>query len=155
VGSLQVQPGKKKYKGETGLFIFQNLHRFFLYFAIAFVFILAYDAYLGYFQTDEAGVKHFGFGVGTFLLTLNPVFIGLYTFGCHSLRHLVGGKKDCFSCASNGTRKSSSGKGIYNKVSWLNEHHKLFAWCSLLWVGGTDIYIRLVSSGVITDLNTW
>jgi hypothetical protein len=26
---------------------------------------------------------------------------------------------------------------------------------SLFWVGFTDIYVRLVSMGVITDLNTW
>jgi hypothetical protein len=31
----------------------------------------------------------------------------------------------------------------------------LFAWCSLFWVAFTDIYVRLVSMGVITDLNTW
>jgi hypothetical protein len=30
-----------------------------------------------------------------------------------------------------------------------------FAWASLLWVGFTDVYVRLVSMGVITDLNTW
>jgi hypothetical protein len=26
---------------------------------------------------------------------------------------------------------------------------------SLFWVGFTDVYVRLVSMGVITDLNTW
>jgi hypothetical protein len=31
----------------------------------------------------------------------------------------------------------------------------LFAWCSLVWVAFTDLYINLVSRGVITDLNTW
>jgi hypothetical protein len=30
-----------------------------------------------------------------------------------------------------------------------------FAWVSLFWVSFTDLYIRLVSTGVITDLNTW
>ena len=30
-----------------------------------------------------------------------------------------------------------------------------FAWVSLIWVVFTDVYVRLVSMGVITDLNTW
>ena len=30
-----------------------------------------------------------------------------------------------------------------------------FAWMSLFWVMVTDLYIRLVSMGVIPDLNTW
>ena len=30
-----------------------------------------------------------------------------------------------------------------------------FAWVSLFWVAVTDLYVRLVSMGVITDLNTW
>jgi hypothetical protein len=45
--------------------------------------------------------------------------------------------------------------GAYKKISWLNQRHKLFAWCSLVWVGFTDFYVRMVSSGVITDWNTW
>ena len=38
--------------------------------------------------------KHFGIGVGTLVLTLNAIFLALYTFGCHSLRHLIGGFLD-------------------------------------------------------------
>jgi hypothetical protein len=30
-----------------------------------------------------------------------------------------------------------------------------FAWASLLWVMFSDLYVRLVSMGVIHDLNTW
>jgi hypothetical protein len=30
-----------------------------------------------------------------------------------------------------------------------------FAWFSLVWVAATDLYIYLVSSGTIRDLNTW
>ena len=39
----------------------------------------------------------FGIGVGTIVLTMNVVFIACYTFGCHSLRHLVGGALDVMS----------------------------------------------------------
>jgi hypothetical protein len=31
----------------------------------------------------------------------------------------------------------------------------LFAWCSLIWVAVTDLYVYLVSSGAIRDVNTW
>jgi hypothetical protein len=30
-----------------------------------------------------------------------------------------------------------------------------FAWASLIWVMVTDVYVRLISIGVIHDLNTW
>ena len=40
-------------------------------------------------------------------------------------------------------------------ASWFNSRHMLFAWLSLVWVGFTDLYVRLVSMGVIQDLNTW
>lgn len=74
----------KNYRGERKLpLILQNVHRYFLYLAIAFIFILAYDAIISYTWTNPDGTKSFGIGVGTIVLTLNPVFLGLYTFGCH------------------------------------------------------------------------
>jgi hypothetical protein len=30
-----------------------------------------------------------------------------------------------------------------------------FAWVSLFWVAFTDVYVRLVSMGILRDLNTW
>ncbi len=139
-------PHKPKYSGETFLLIFQNLHRYALYFAIIFLFILSYDAFQAYFQGGKLGI-----GVGSLVLTLNPIFLGMYTLGCHSFRHLIGGRKDCFSCCGTGSLQN----GVYHKVSWLNSHHKLFAWISLFWVGFSDFYVRMVSMGHITDLNTW
>lgn len=142
VGAIPQSP----YKGETGLLIFQNLHRYALYFAILFIFILSYDAVLSFFR---GGV--FGIGVGTLVLTINPILLGAYTFGCHSFRHLIGGKLDCYSC---GMSEKTRYKG-WLKVSWLNNRHMLFAWCSLIWVGWTDVYVRMVSMGVWTDYSTW
>ncbi len=136
---------QKNYKGETFLLIFQNLHRYALYVAIIYLFILTADAVAAFLYEGTLG-----FGVGTLVLLLNPVFLGLYTLGCHSFRHLVGGRKDCFSCAGSGAVS-----GVYRKVSWMNRHHKLFAWISLIWVGISDAYVRLVSMGIITDWNTW
>ena len=66
-------------------------------------------------------------------------------------RHLVGGNLDCFSCSAwNQTRKN-----VWDYVTRWNEHHRVWAWMSLIWVGLTDIYIRLVASVAITDPNTW
>ncbi|MEC9273422.1 MAG: succinate dehydrogenase, partial [Candidatus Neomarinimicrobiota bacterium] len=75
----------KKYKGETALLIFQNLHRLTLYIAIGIIFILSYDAILSFFQGGK-----FGVGVGSIILTINPILLFGYTFGCHALRHLSG-----------------------------------------------------------------
>ena len=40
---------------------------------------------------------HFGIGVGSLVMIVNPILLGCYTFGCHSFRHLVGGRKDVLS----------------------------------------------------------
>jgi hypothetical protein len=137
---------QKNYKGETGLLTLQNFHRYALYFAIVFIFILYYDAYLAFFWHGK-----FGVGVGTIVMLINPTLLGAYTVGCHSFRHLVGGDVNCFSCShANKTRY-----GLWKKVTFLNERHQLFAWLSLIWVGFTDFYIRMVSMGIFKDYNTW
>jgi len=137
---------QKTYRGETGLLIIQNLHRYALYFAILFVAILSYDAVMSYSRDGQLGI-----GVGSLVLTINPILIGLYTFGCHSFRHLVGGRKDCFSCDGAGALSH----GVWTRVSWLNARHMLVAWMSLFWVAFSDVYVRLVSMGLLHDLNTW
>ena len=71
--------------------------------------------------------------------------IGGYTLGCHSFRHLVGGGIDTLSRVP--TRKKT-----YDCVSCLNRQHPKWAWFSLVFVGFTDIYIRLCSMGIIRDL---
>ncbi|MCI0449068.1 MAG: succinate dehydrogenase, partial [Chlorobi bacterium] len=134
---------QKNYKGETGLLTFQNFHRYALYTAIIFLFILYYDAAQAFFYKGG-----FGAGIGTLVLLINPTMLALYTLGCHSFRHLIGGQTDCFSC-------SKTKFGLWKKVTYLNERHQLFAWLSLFWVGFTDFYIRMVSMGIIKDYNTW
>jgi hypothetical protein len=95
------------------------------------------------------GTAHqFGVGVGSIVMTLNAVLLAGFTFGCHALRHAVGGKVDCFSCAKFGRERYQLWRG----VTFLNERHMVWAWISLFWVGFTDLYIRLVSMGVFTDV---
>ena len=137
----------KKYKGETALLIFQNLHRFTLYIAIGIIFILSYDAILSFFQGGK-----FGVGVGSIILTINPILLIGYTFGCHAFRHLIGGKKDCFTCPNG---KPAFRFRVWKGASWLNGHNMMWAWISMIWVAFTDIYVRMVSRGYWIDINTW
>ena len=130
------------YRGERFLLLFQNLHRYFLYLALVFCVILSYDAYLSFTFIDGLGI-----GVGTVIMTLNAVFLTAFTFGCNSLRHLVGGNVDCYSCVNFGQQRYKAWKF----VNFFNIHHMMWAWISLFWVGFTDLYIRLVSMGIITD----
>jgi hypothetical protein len=131
---------RKTYWGENSFpLIIQNIHRYALLFAIIIWGILTYDAILAFRFPDG-----FGIGVGTIILVLNVVLIALYTFGCHSLRHFVGGRRDTLP-------KSAAGKACYDCVSGLNRRHAIWAWCSLFSVAIADIYIRLCSMGIIHD----
>ena len=133
-----------RYRGETAFpLILQNLHRYFLYVALIFLIILWYDAIHAFFFDGR-----FGIGVGSLVLLVNIILLSLYTFSCHSLRHIAGGKVDCFSCVAFGGPRHQAWKGL----SFLNEHHMLFAWLSLFSVGLADLYIRLVASATIQDL---
>lgn len=136
---------RKGYLGErTFPLILQNVHRYFLYLALVFIGILSYDAVISFIFIRPDGSKSFGIGVGSLVLTFNAVFLALYTFGCHSLRHLIGGKKDCVS-------SSAARHKAYDCVSCLNRRHMLWAWVSLFWVGFSDLYVRLCSMGIWSD----
>jgi hypothetical protein len=135
---------KLNYAGETRFpFILQNAHRYFLYLAVVFIAFLWHDAVRAFFFPDGIGV-----GVGTLVLLVNVTLLTLYLFSCHSVRHLLGGKLDCFSCAKFGKSRYST----WRSLSFLNERHMLFAWMSLFSVGFADFYVRMVSSGAIKDL---
>lgn len=139
-----VREGRSKYRGETSFpFILQNIHRYFFYLAVVFIVILWYDAIEAFFFPNG-----FGIGVGTVIMLVNVIFLTIYTFSCHSLRHLIGGKLDCFSCTTFGPARHSA----WGWVSLLNERHMLWAWISMISVGLTDLYIRLVASGTIRDI---
>jgi len=131
---------RHNYRGERKFpLIIQNIHRYFLYLALLFIVILAYDAYEAFHFANG-----FGVGVGTIILCLNVVLLGSYTLGCHSLRHLVGG--GCDTLSDKPVRHT-----LWTWVSALNRRHMMFAWFSLFWVGFSDIYVRLCSMGIFTD----
>jgi hypothetical protein len=143
--SCAVGEPREHYRGEHKMpLLVQNLHRYALYFALVFIAVLTYDAWNGLWFEDTPGQVRFGLGVGSLVLITNVVLIAGYTLGCHSLRHLVGGIKDVLS-------RSPVRKKAYDCVSCLNRHHPKWAWLSLVWVGFTDIYVRLLAKGVISD----
>jgi hypothetical protein len=136
----------KKYTGERSFpLVLQNLHRYFFYVAALFILILSYDAFASFFLPGYAGLR---VALGSFVFTVNVVLLALYTFGCHSWRHLLGGKTDCWSsCGMVGEARHHA----WQRQSILNEHHMLFAWLSLFTVGFADLYVFLVSKGIWTD----
>jgi hypothetical protein len=136
---------RKHYWGENSFpLLLQNVHRYFLYLAMLLLLILASDAWHGLWFPRPDGRVSFGIGIGTLVLTINVVLLGGYTLGCHSLRHLCGGRIDRISeCPFRGR--------LYRGCSMLNGRHMAWAWTSLVWVAFTDLYIRLCSMGVISD----
>ena len=153
-------PRGHDYKGETRLLTFQNLHRYFLYLALGFLVILFIDFILSckWPQVDDAenvvrdaegnvAGYQFGLSLGSLVLLANVVLLTLYTFSCHSLRHLIGGGLDSFS-------RNPLERARYKLWVWaskLNASHMLFAWVSLFMVGFADLYVWLVASGMISD----
>jgi hypothetical protein len=144
--SCAVGEPRKTYWGERWLpLILQNVHRYFLYLALWFLVFLSHDVYRAlWFKNPATGEAHFGIGVGTLVLLLNVILLGGYTLGCHSFRHLVGGYLDQL------TRAPVRHKA-YDCVSCLNRRHMTWAWCSLFWVGFSDVYVRLCSMGIWSD----
>lgn len=137
---------RKSYLGERSFpLLLQNVHRYFFYLGVFFIVILTLDALNSYRFPDPAtGATHFGIGIGSLVLTVNTILLACYTFGCHSLRHLIGGGRDEIS-------KSPAQMACYSCVSGMNRRHQLFAWCSLFSVGFADLYVRLCSMGIWTD----
>jgi hypothetical protein len=137
---------RKTYRGERSLpLVLQNVHRYFLYFALIFIVFLAHDAWKAMWFTGPEGGRKFGIGLGTILLSANVVLLAGYTFGCHSLRHLVGGYLDRLAGAP--VRKTA-----YACVSCLNRAHMRWAWASLLVVAFCDVYVRMLSMGIWHDI---
>jgi len=131
-----------KYTGETRFpLILQNLHRYMFYAAVLIAILLTYDVAQAFRGPDG----NFGFGLGTLILLVNVVLVWGYSVGCHSCRHITGGRLKHFS-------KHPVRYWIWTKVSWLNARHMQFAWASLGTLMLSDLYIMLVASGAISDL---
>jgi hypothetical protein len=132
---------KKGYNGEMKFpLILQNLHRFFFYAATIVLLFLWYDAFKAFNFHGQ-----FGIGIGSIILILNAFLLSMYSLSCHSFRHLIGGKLNVFSSCPTKFK-------LWSQVSSFNENHMMWAWVSLFGVSLTDLYVRLVATGVITDV---
>ena len=104
--------------------------------------MLSYDVWKALWFADANGTVSFGIGIGTLVLSTNVVLLSGYTFGCHSLRHLVGGQRD---------EMSRGWSTAFRCATCFNRGHTVWAWCSLLSVAFSDVYIRLCAMGIWTD----
>ena len=129
-----------RYTGETRFpLLIQNLHRYAWYLTVPFPIILGWEAIKALEFPDGHGLA-----LGTLVLFVNAILLGLYTVSCHSARHLCGGHLNAFS-------KGPVRYWFWRKVTYLNEHHMLLAWVSLVFVALTDAYVRLVAAGAFHD----
>jgi hypothetical protein len=143
-GCAVAEGTRGEYHGETGFpLILQNLHRYLLYFALIVLGFLWYDVWRALWPGGE-----FGITAGTLVLAANSTLLTLYTFSCHSLRHLVGGQVDCFSANAVCRARYRA----WGRLSSLNEQHMLWAWTSLFGVMLADLYVWMVASGRIVNL---
>jgi len=130
----------RRYTGETRFpLILQNVHRYFFYLGLVFNVILTYDA-LAAFVFDG----RFGIGLGTLVLLVNAALLWAYSLSCHSCRHAIGGRLNHFS-------KHPLRYRFWTVVSRMNTRHMEIAWVSLVFVALTDLYVRLVATGAISD----
>jgi hypothetical protein len=133
----------RRYKMETALpFILQNLHRYFLYLAFIPLFFLWLDVGLSVFHGGQIRL-----GLGGLILLVNVVLLTGFSLSCNSLRHLAGGRIDCFTCS----RRTHAQYSLWQRLTSLNTHHMAWAWVSFISVTLTDVYVRLLALGVITD----
>lgn len=141
--SCAVGEPRASYWGERWFpLILQNSHRFFLYLALLFLLVLGYDAWAAMWFQNADGSWSFGIGVGTIVLTLNVILLAGYTFGCHSLRHLIGG---CRRTMGPVQRK------CYETCTGFNRRHMQWAWLSLIWVALSDVYVYQLAIGNWVD----
>jgi hypothetical protein len=137
---------RQTYLGERYFpLVLQNVHRYFLMLSVAFLFILTWDAWKGLWFQAAGGGTEFGIGVGSLVLIANVVALGGYTFGCHSMRHILGGFRDQFS-------RTPRFRAPYACASCLNRAHHRWAWSSLLIVAFSDVYVRLCAMGIWYDV---
>jgi hypothetical protein len=137
---------RKRYLGERSFpLVMQNVHRYFLYLSLFFLVFLAHDVWKALWFTDAAtGRTSFGIGAGTLVLAANVVLLSGYSFGCHSLRHLVAGRLDAMS-------RKPVRFAAYRCAGCFNRRHMVWAWMSLTSVAFSDLYVRLCAMGIWTD----
>jgi hypothetical protein len=134
----------ENYRGERALFVWNNIHRYFLYGSIIVVAFLWYENILAFFPGGS-----FGSPSGRWCCCSTTSFSRCTPSRATRSGTWVGGNKDCYTCISGGGAR----RGLHNAVTRINEkgRHALWAWCSLFTVLFADVYIRLLLAGVIEN----
>ena len=136
-----VRDWPKRYLGETRFpFVLQNLHRYFFWLSLP---ILAFLCGTPSSPSTSAGAS--AWALGTLVLIINAR-------SCRCTRSPATPAAICAAAISTCSRARPGKYSLWQVVTRLNERHMLFAWISLVWVGLTDLYVRLLSMGVIRDL---
>ncbi len=132
----------RSYSGETKFFRLENAHRYFVYAGIAI---------LPFFYYDMVGSITYAGGLtlrlGSVLMAAEVVALTLWLASCHSIRHLVGGRTDCYGCEFAGNKKNA----VWRGQSYLNRHHELLAWAGLILIVAVDLYLRGLAAGMPID----
>jgi hypothetical protein len=123
-------------------FILQNFHRYFLYLAFIPLTFLWLDLVPAFFPEGQPRI-----GLGGAIFLVNVILLTGFSLSCNSLRHVAGGRLDCFSCS----RRAKVQHGIWQRLTSLNRNHMAWAWVSFLSVTLADVYVRLLVLGVISD----
>jgi hypothetical protein len=140
VGEPTVHRG---YSMENALpFILQNFHRYFLYLAFIPLTFLWLDLVPAFFPEGRPRI-----GLGGAIFLVNVILLTGFSLSCNSLRHVAGGRLDCFSCS----RRAKVQHSIWQRLTSLNRNHMAWAWVSFLSVTLADVYVRLLVLGVISD----
>ena len=134
------------YKGEKRLFIFNNLHRYFLYAAMIILVIKWWDVtHTMHFHSAE----HNGYvlSIGTFVMAIEAFLLTMYVTSCHALRHLAGGMLDRWTTGISRVRGV-----LFGKISVLNRSHGFWFWTSLAFVFVGDLWVLAVAEGRLSDM---
>ena len=133
----------RRYRMETAFpFILQNFHRYFLYLAFIPLFFLWVDAIGALFPASGPRI-----GLGNVIFFVNVTLLTGFSLSCNSLRHLAGGRLDCFSC----TRRQRVQYSLWQRLTVLNRNHMAWAWVSFVSVTLADVYVRLLALGILSD----
>jgi len=130
------------YKGEKRLFLFNNLHRYFLYAAMIILAIKWWDV-THTLHFDEG----YGMSLGTLVMGVEAFLLTMYVTSCHALRHLAGGALDRWTTGISRLR----GK-LFGRISVLNRSHGFWFWTSLVFVFLGDLWVLAVSEGHLSDM---
>ena len=137
---------KLGYKGEKRLFIFNNLHRYFLYAAMIILVVKWWDV-THTMHFHSADYEGYGMSLGTLVMGIEAFLLTMYVTSCHALRHLAGGMLDRWTTGISRIRGQ-----LFGKISVFNRSHGFWFWTSLVFVFLGDLWVLAVAEGHLNDM---